>query len=234
MINIFDWYNIIFLIPLAIGLLMILGSALGVLGHGDVGHDLGHDLGHDAEHDVGHDTEHDSENEAGSGHAGALDLNAGTLHGLSWALSFLGVGRVPFTVLLMVCALIFGGAGMCMNYLLGPVISKVPAMAILSIGVAFAAMIFLTGAIARIVSRLMPSTETYIASPKDLLGKTGTIIVETNTQNGFAHVLDQFKNLQQIGCRTTEGTLPIGTEIVVIERREEDVYIVEPFKTNLD
>jgi membrane protein implicated in regulation of membrane protease activity len=213
---------------------MILGSALGVLGHGDVGHDLGHDLGHDVEHDVGHDTEHDSENEARSGHAGALDLNADTLHGLSWALSFLGVGRVPFTVLLMVCALLFGGAGMCMNYLIAPALSTVPAMALISIGVAFAAMIFLTGAIARIVSRLMPSTETYIASPKDLLGTTGTIIVETSTQSGFAHVLDQFKNLQQIGCRATEGTLPIGTEIVVIDRREEDVYTVEPFKTKLD
>ena len=29
-------------------------------------------------------------------------------------------------------------------------------------------------------------------------------------------------------------TLPIGTEIVVIDRREEDVYTVEPFKTKLD
>jgi hypothetical protein len=225
MVNIFDWYNIIFLIPLTIGLLMIIGSALGVLGHGEVGHDIGHDM----EHDVGHDTGHDNDHSAKSGHAGALDLNADTAHGFfSWTLSFLGIGRVPFSVLLMVCSILFGGIGMSVNYMIMPLLKAASIIALFSIGASCVVTFFLTGAIARLVNRLMPSTESYNVTKRGLIGATGKIVIAANPDNGFADIRDKYSGIQRIDCRCLNGLLPIGTEIVVIDYREEDGrFVVE-------
>jgi membrane protein implicated in regulation of membrane protease activity len=225
MIDVFAWYNAIFLISISVGLLMIIGSALGAFGHGDVGHDLGHDVSHDAGHDTGHDQD-------ARGRANALDLNADAAHGIfSWTLSFLGVGRVPFSIILMMLALIFGGTGMSVNYLIMPIIAKSSVFAILSLGIALVATFFLTGALARLVNRLMPSTESYNVSKDSLVGRTGEVVIEASSDNGFADVHDRYHGIQRIECRSLNEVLPIGTEIVVIELREEDkIFIVEPFR----
>jgi hypothetical protein len=108
------WWNLIFLLPFGLALMYLALYTLsgvtfgdGDLDHSfDADHDLGADAGHDLEADHDMDADHDPGNDGpASGHA------SGPLAALSW----LGVGRVPLSILLMVLLLTWGVVGFVAN-----------------------------------------------------------------------------------------------------------------------
>src|SRR5574337_1235134 len=93
--RVLEWYNLIFYIPIAFGLLMGVGMAFG-LGHG---HDLhGHAGGHAAHgHHAGH------KEARGSRDRNPLDLSGNEavgFHPIGALMNAMGFGRVPLMIIL--------------------------------------------------------------------------------------------------------------------------------------
>lgn len=196
------WQNLIFNIALAAGVLLVLGSALGGQGH-DTGHDAGHDAGHD----------HDGSHEHGS---------------LGRALSVLGVGRVPLTVALMIACFLFGGLGVILNTLFASLGMAPGVYGLISVGAAFVGMVLLTGQAARLVGRILPSSETYPITRQDFAGCTGTLLLPADPTTGYAQVKDAEGNVHNVQCRTVRGALAKGTAILIVEYDEASkTYLVD-------
>lgn len=201
--NLSAWQNVIFYIPLAVGLLLILGAAFGVHDH-DAGH------GHDAGHAGGHDAH---------GHGGNHDHDHG--HSVfERALAVLGVGRVPFTVVLMITSLCFGGLGIILNTLLSSAGLAPSFYGPISVAGAFGGMVALSGAMARLIHRYLPSSESYPISRHDFAGCTGSLLLPADSSSGYAQIKDPEGNVHNIQCRTTGAALPKGTAILVVEYDE--------------
>jgi membrane protein implicated in regulation of membrane protease activity len=215
--RIFAWQNVIFYIPIAVGIILVFGSAFG---------------GHDGDADGDHDADADNDGDIrGAGHIDdpsehhVDSAENGLLHK---ALSLLGVGRVPLTVVMMMSSLLFGGIGIVMNTILSAVIGVPWIYGPISIVVAFLGMATLTGKAAKLLNRFMPTTETYRVSKHDLAGQTGVLLLPSDTSDGLAQVKDHEGNIHNVQCRTLKGPMPKGGEILVIEYDEEtNKYVVD-------
>lgn len=205
------WQNLIFLIPLCGACLLVFGSAMGL------GHDV--DIDHDIDHDIGHDSGHD----AGGGHDSSI---------FSRTLSLFGVGKVPLMIILMMAGFVFGGVGLIINQALAPILRISFVYAPISAIAAFVAMVFLTGWLARLVNRLLPTFETNSVQQSDLVGCTGTIVIAVDAKGGFAQIIDRHHDLHQVACRALSGSdLPRGCPVVVAEYKEEDeTFLVDKFE----
>lgn len=201
------WHNLIFLIPLSLGVLLVLGTALSEMGAGEGDLDAGGDAGANA-------------GLAGGGEPSDLLIEA---------LSFFGVGRVPLSVVLMTAALLFGAGGTVANVWLEPRLLDPVRLAPISAAIASGAMIVLTGPVATLVARIFPTTESYRIAKTDLIGRLGTLVLPTTEARGLLQVHDHEGNLHQVSCRSRSGALDKGREVLVVDRLdEEDVYVVEP------
>ena len=231
--ELFAPHNLVFYIAIIAGFLMLIGSALGVGGH-DVSHDLDHD--HDVHHEVSGAHHGHGHNEA-RGHAtskaaNALDLTAHeTERGdpfLFRLLGLFGVGKVPITIVLMMAFLLFGGAGVVMNRLLESHFRSPQVYGWISFAVAIFVALILTGSLAKLAGRLMPSSETYNVTKEDLVGKVGKLVVPTDESGGLLQARDREGNLHQVQCRTNKGDLPNGTEVLILDHDPgTNMFIVE-------
>jgi membrane protein implicated in regulation of membrane protease activity len=196
------WQNLIFYIPLAAGLLMILGSAF--TGHG---HDGGAD--HDAGHD--HDQDHD-------GH-----------HGVGRMLELIGVGKVPLTLALMTALVLFGGLGIIMNVILGALGVSPGLIGPISLVAAAIYAVILSGQTAKLIARFLPTSESYHVTRQDFAGCTGTLLLPADESSGYAQVKDREGNVHNLKCRTVRGaTLAKGAPILIIEYDEATrTYVVD-------
>ncbi len=203
--ELFAVYNLIFYLPIATGLLMIAGMAMGVVGHElELDHDV--DAGQDGDHGVEHD--HDSS----------------ITHRL---FAMLGIGRVPISVVFMLLCLLFGGIGVMSNLVLKPLLVTPWLYAWISLGVASIGSIVLTGRVAALVYRYMPSTETEIVTERQLVGRSGVLTLMTDVRSGLMQLRDARGHLQQVSCRTEKDELPKGSEVLITEYDADlRVYVV--------
>lgn len=212
------WYNLVFYIALTVGILFALGSALG-MGHHD--HDAdgdghgGHDAGGDAHgHEHGHASPHELQGE------------------VSWFSDMLGVGRVPFTIILMLLFVLFGGVGVMSNVVLTKLLGNPALFFPISAALALVAAVFLTGRTARLINRVMPTSESYNVTKLDLVGKVGRVVATAEGDYAVASVKDHEGNVQQISCRTGGDALPVGQEILVLEYDAgTGQYLVEAYSS---
>lgn len=216
-----EWQNLVFELPLVAVLLYIVALALGGVGHGDAG---GLSGGHDLDADADLDADVDADADAGAGghdvhvhaevHAGghvehadvAHDQGGGVVPAL---LSLLGVGRVPLAVVFICFFALFGLLGLVLNGALGSlglpaILFFWPALAGALVGSGF-----LTGRVARLVARIMPTSETYVVRREDFGGRVGTALYSVTERSGVAVVADDSGTLHQVACRTREGEPPI-------------------------
>lgn len=224
-----EWQNVIFLIPLAFGCLLVVGAAMGLVGHdADHGYEPNVDADHDVHHDVAHG-DHDADHDQESHHA--LDHHEHDVHAhglFHRVLGVLGIGRAPLSALLMTAALIFGGVGMAANFILRPILVSGWLYGWISLAIACAVVITGTGTIARIIQRFMPSTETYRISKRDLIGCVGTTLFDVTTAGGYLQVNDAEGNLQQVACRAEAGSIGKGSRVrLVAYEVDGDRFVIE-------
>lgn len=240
--GVLEWQNVIFLIPLIFGCLLVVGSALGVVGHGhgfepnvDADHDvsvgdhgIAHDVGHDVGADHGHDIGHDSHavHAFDHGHDHEVDHGHGLFHR---ALGVLGIGRAPLSIVLMTICLLFGGTGIAANFILKPALVTGWLYGWISIAAAAFMVLGGTGPFAQLVARLMPATETSRVTSRDLIGRTGMALFEiVQGSSGYAQVYDRAGNLHQVRVRMRDAAVPKGGAVVLCEYlQDEDTFLVQ-------
>ena len=224
MLEILEWWNLVFVLPFLTGLLYLgllcvgLGGEHEIEAHIDVG--LDHGMSIDVDHGLDHGIEHSTE--VGHGHDGD--------HGIFVrALSFLGVGRVPISLVLMSFCFLWGASGYLGNQLFKEVF-RYPALFFWpSLGLALAGSVFGTRWLARGLARIMPSTETYATLPGDLVGQTAEALFLITSQFGRARLRDRYHNIQDVSVRLADGgdPIPAGSRIVLLRYdATEQAYVV--------
>ncbi len=194
------WHNLVFLVPIAIAGLLVLALALGM---SIDGHEA------DVHAHVPGDVDHGAH---GYGEHGLL----------AGALSLLGIGKAPMSVILVSAMLIWGVAGLIYLGTAGP---EKPGIAMAIAGVAA-----LLGCrlVAEGLHRVLPSVESYYAGPDELVHLEGQVLYEVTPDSGTARVQDPKGNQRDIPCRVRPGEkrIPAGTSVRVREHLGEGVFHV--------
>ena len=215
------WWNLIFVVPFGLALVYLaLYTLTGITfgeGDGDAAHDVDHDVDHHVNHDVVHDVDHDADADA-EVDAGAdtdleidSDADAGAdmdSHGPGSdvplhlaAMSFVGIGRVPLSVLLMVLLMSWGATGFVVNQIVLERFRAGASAAAVSIPVAALTALAFTRVVVRVIDRWLPLNETSARRRHELLGRAGEAIFPIGKQFGLAAVRDDRGELYQVPCQ---------------------------------
>jgi hypothetical protein len=201
---------------------------------GDAGMDHDADLDHDASGDHGAALAH-AEPDIHAHPHGHASTDAAAHGGRSFAadvLAFLGVGKIPLSLAVMVLLLVWGVTGFCVNALLlrwvaawmvGPI--SLPVTAVISVAV--------TGAVAAALGKAIPLADSRGNRREDLVGKTGDAIYDIDATFGMASVRTPSGDLFQVPCQTADGRrIPKGSRVVLFAYdRDKGVFHVAPFAT---
>jgi membrane protein implicated in regulation of membrane protease activity len=208
-----EWHNLLFVISILTSFVILLLSALTGLGHeigGDVDADADADAGVDANADLGGaEAEHMIPGDAGHGlHGGGGALRA---------LALLGIGRVPISVLLCSFLALFGAIGLIANQAFASI--RLPPVAYFwpSLAIAGVLGLIVTGRLAALVARYMPSIETVRVTRSDLAGRIGTSVYGVDERSGQVQVRDIYGNLHRVAARTAGGRVDSGKEVLLEE-----------------
>ena len=220
--------------------------------HGDVGHDLegdlhgdvGHDLEGDLHGDVGHDLEGDAHGAEVHGEAAphAAGLAAGPAHfdkplhhsddgdrtfGLLGGL--LGLGRCPLSIILMTLCFLFFLSGQVFTTLLRPLFAAPELYGSLSYVGSGVVGLLLTGRIATLIGRFMPTTETSVVTPREFEGKVGRAVYAFDAkQAGFVEVKDRNKTRQRLRGVNLAPEKPIKSgDLVLIVHYDKEHETLE-------
>ena len=214
-----SWWNLVFIVPFLLALLYLgLYTASGITfgepdadadfdadadadvdadADGEMGVDADHDadLGAEGDFDADADADVDADHDHDADHAGGSALGQ--------ALTWLGVGRVPVSLLVMVLLMVWGAAGFIFNYLaiLWPGLPQNAAMAGISLPAAGLLSILATRGVSRLIVRFMPLDAAHVIRRHELLGLVGEAILPIDKQVGLAALRDSDGDLHQIPCR---------------------------------
>jgi membrane protein implicated in regulation of membrane protease activity len=153
-----------------------------------------------------------------------LDVHA-DLDGGGDLLGWLGVGRVPQLMLLVVFLALFGLAGLAIQQFAGPLSLWI------AVPGAVAAALPLTGLGARGLARIMPGDETTAVSLDDLVGRRGTITIGTARRGSpaQARVADVHGQVHYVMVEPYDDDHSIGQgETVRLDRRDGNIFIAVP------
>jgi hypothetical protein len=223
---IFDWPNAIFAasivfwtIYLFIQMISPTGEDISMEHEVDIDHDL--DFGHD----VGHDHDHDSEAESGTGDSL-----------ISSFMSFLGVGKCPLGIILMVFGISWGFIGLVSNYVFSSLII-IPKIIYFWPSVATATILGLgfTRFVSVRVAKWLPKEGSSAVKIENLIGKTGTASVEIDALSGRARVRDDFGAIHNVYCRTeaSEKAIPESESVILLQYLPEATMFVVRRKPNI-
>jgi len=213
------WWNLPFVLPFVAALFYLMLLATGTVA---AEHEVEADA--DADTDIDHDYDHGVEHTVEHGHAHPQDSSMAAK-----ALSFLGFGRVPFSLILMSFCFIWGFTGWAASKILGsilffPVIYFWP-----SAGMALVSAVLLTRVIAKALSRVMPATETYAVPHAALVGKVAEVRFTVTPTSGTATLYDDYHTFKEVSCRIRpeENEVPTGAKVVLMRYEDkEGVFFV--------
>lgn len=224
-----QWWNLIFIVPFGLALLYLGVYAMSGFTFGDADGDVGVD-GADVDADA--DAEIAVHGDADAGVDGA-DLDAHDSHVPIHiaAMSWIGIGRVPLSLVLMVLLLTWGFFGFATSYYIERNLQGFAMAPVVSIAVAAVGSMLATSLASRAIARWLPTSETYAMRRHDLLGRTGEAIYQIDHQTGVVSLRDENNDLFQVPCRVHADHAPIPkgsrVRLVAYNGREKAYYVTE-------
>lgn len=198
--------------------------------HVDVDTDVVADVDADADTDVSTDTDTDADTDAGADHdaeaqgAGGSSTPSLALQALSWV----GIGKVPASIVLMVLALSWGFIGFVTNQAMNRDGSA--RVILYSLPLAALGSLLISSGLSRVFARVLPKSETYARRRHELLGSVGEALYNIDRKFGMASIRDERGNLFQIGCRSEKANeaIPKGSHVKLIgyNAKEQLFYVV--------
>ncbi len=212
--SLLEWQNLIFIVPILLATVYLLVMAMG-LGFGEhVG-----DASIDAHGDV---------DLADGADAGDVHDAADSPPGLAAALSILGIGRAPLSLLMVSLCFTWGVSGLIAGALLG---AGEPWK---SIVIASFFGIGLTGRIAGGVARLLPSVASYHTPARELVGLLGDVLFRVTADAGAVRVRDDRDTLRDVSARVAPGapSIPAGGRVLLMSYdAATQSFLVEPVQS---
>ena len=232
----FAWANAPFTIALGIALLFAALSATGVMGLliGDGDGDGDADGGHDGAHDA--DADADADHETDADHDGDDDADHETNTSVGQVVfGTLGVGKIPFSVVWQVYAVVFGIAGLGLNtrFLKGG--SGVPTSSLLTAApFAFVVAYVVVALLARLTAPLFATKAQEATSRHELVGESATVISSSVTLDfGEVRIRDKSGHDLRVVCKLAPGVrVPKEHEKVVVVDYEDGHLRVAPLEDN--
>jgi membrane protein implicated in regulation of membrane protease activity len=225
------WYNLPFTVLLGLSIFVALMQLSGLGGDDDSNSDLDHDvdagdldhdvdMGHDADldHDLDHDVSHEADHDADAEHGDAEHGNAD--HGDSFSpLSFLGIGKAPLLVVLMILFASVGLVGWLLNGVSQAVLGAFPGLLVcITLPVAGLVGTLLTSRAARLIGQLMPPLTTTASRAQALVGMTGTVTSPfVDEKYGMVRLRDAGSTMITIFATTEEAQpIPRGEQVLLV------------------
>jgi len=232
----FAWANAPYTIAAGIAMLFALLQATGVLGllagggdhdtdvDADADMDADADADVDADHDVDaeheHDVDHDQDHEADGRGIGAI------------LLAPLGIGKIPFSLVWQMYAIVFAVTGLALNARTAAPDGSVPLLTL-----AWTAPISLfTGylavaALARVLGPVLSSKAQEATSRAELVGQTGVVISSrVSAEFGEVRVKDKTGHDLRVICKLAAGVREPKEheEVVFVEYDDAKGLLVSP------
>lgn len=216
------WYNLPFTLMMGLGLVLAALQLFGLSHDGDadadadvdadidadadvdadlaVEHDLDHDLEHDVDHDVDHDMSHDGPS------------------GFSW-LAFIGVGKAPLMVVLLIVLMTTGLLGWIVNGIAFGILGFFPGLLLL--GTFFISLVLgslVASRVTRLIGRALPPVSTTATRAEALVGRPGTVISPfVDGRYGMVHLRDDGGTLISVFATTEdERPIPRGEAVILL------------------
>lgn len=230
------WANVPYLFALGVAVLFALLQMSGVLGllAGGGDHDGGHDAGPGDAHDAGGEGAADGGGHDGheghgdhDGHDGHDDHGGQGGPGSIWG--WMGLGKVPLTLLWQTFAVAFALCGLAVHTAWYVRAGSLPDYAILvSLAPAIGVGLLTTRLLASSLSRILADPQQQATSRRELVGQTGVVISsQVGHEFGEVRIKDKTGHMVRLVCRVREREAPIpqGREVVVIDYDEGHLYV---------
>jgi membrane protein implicated in regulation of membrane protease activity len=242
-----NWWNLIFLLPFSLALLYLgLYTVSGItfgdadadgdfdadadVDHDfDAGGDVDHDVDADADGDVDQDV--DADQDVDGDHDGGSHETEGGGRGVDApahiaAMNWLGVGRVPVSLVLMVLLLTWGVAGFLTNAALQ---ERGVMAAMFSIPVAAIASLLVTHTVTALIAKYLPLYETTAQRRHALLGSVGEAMYPIDEKFGMVSVREASGDLYQVACRSAGDPIAKGSKVKLVSySAKESLFYVTP------
>ena len=212
----FTWYNLPFTIMLVLCGLLAVFQLVGLGGDGDS--DLDADFDADLDADIDLDFDADADLDADIDADADLDVDGG-LDFLS-VLAFVGVGKAPLMVVLVVLLGSMAIIGWTLNSLLEAALGSYPTWGlIIVLPLAFLIGGFISSRVARVIGRALPSISSTATSAAGLVGRRGAVISpRLDSRYGLVRVRDQGGTLINVFAITADDEPIDGkSEVVLVE-----------------
>ena len=226
----------------------------------DADADLDADADVDADADLDTDADVDADADAGTGGhgighvysdagaAGHVEAHGGSQSGshqhpsteLAFhvaALRWLGVGRAPLSIVLMVLVMSWSLVGFIANGIFAPNFEKGVTPALYSIPIAAVAAVLITRGFSMLMGRYVPLDETYARRKHELLGCVGEALFAVSDTEGVAVLHDDQGDLFQVACRTRKDEPAIAKSSkvkLVAYNARQGVFYVKPERAGAD
>jgi membrane protein implicated in regulation of membrane protease activity len=220
-----QWWNLIFVVPFGLALLYLGVYAMSGFTFGDADADVavdGPDVDADAE--IAVDADADADGADFDAHHGHVPFHIA-------AMSWIGIGRVPLSLVLMVLLLTWGFFGFATSYYLEKNAIDRAFVPVIALCVAAIGSLGTTALASRAIARWLPTSETYALRRHELLGRTGEAIFQIDHQSGVVSLRDENNDLFQVACRVHGDRGPIAkgarVRLIAYNGREKAYYVTE-------
>lgn len=222
------WYNLPFTLMLGLGVLLAGLQVLGLSHDGDadadadvdadvdVDADLDADVDADTDMDVDQAVDHEIDNDVDQDidH----DMSRDSVSGFSW-LAFIGIGKAPLMVVLLIVLMTTGLLGWFLNGLVMGMLGFFPGLLLLgTFVVSLLAGSLVSSRMTRFIGRALPPVSTTATRAQALVGRPGTVISPfVDDRYGMVHLRDDGGTLISLFAITEDGQpIPRGESVILL------------------
>jgi membrane protein implicated in regulation of membrane protease activity len=210
------WYNLPFTVLLGLGLFVAVLQLSGLGGDDDSEADLQDgDLDQDLDSDVADDVDQDA---ADDGSDSDQDTGSSDAEQFS-PLSFIGAGKVPLLVVLLILFSSVGLAGWLLNSLIQAVLGSFPGLLVfVTMPIAFVGGALFTSRVARFIGMMVPPLTTTASRAQALVGMTGTVTSPfVDEKYGMVRLRDQGSTMITVFAITEDAqAIPRGEKVLLV------------------